>query len=169
MTTYFAPASERQIAFVKSLLADREAPEGYSERMSESMAEGVLSSREASAAIDYLKGLPKRPGARAAVVDLPLGIYTVADEIWRVGVSRTTGRKYAAKLRGDLLTMGAKPKFDFVRGGMAILAREGERQSLGWAEAWGLEHGWCICCDAYLTDPKSVARGIGPVCATKYF
>lgn len=171
MTTHFAPASERQTAFIASLLSDRNAPVTYSENISERMSEGVLSSREASAAIDYLKALPKRPGAaaKAANIDLPLGIYTVGEEIWRVGVSRTTGRKYASRLRGDLLTMGAKPQFDFVKGGLAVLAREGERMPLDWAEAWGLSHGWCICCDAYLTDPASVERGIGPVCAKKYF
>jgi hypothetical protein len=169
MTTHFAPASERQTAFISSLLSDRTVPVTYSENISERMSEGILTSREASQAIDYLKGLPKRPGAHAHAVDLPLGIYTVGEEIWRVGVSRTTGRKYAARLRGNLLTMDAKPVFDWVKGGLGILAREGERKSLEWAEAWGLQHGWCICCDAFLTDPASVARGIGPVCAKKYF
>lgn len=169
MTTYFAPASDKQIAFVKSLLADRDVPLTYSEGLGESLAEGVLSSKEASQAIDYLKGLPKRAGAKPAVIDLPLGIYTVDAEVWRVGVSRTTGRKYAARLRGDALLTGAKPVFDWVKGGLGILARDGKRMPLDWAEAWGLQHGWCICCDAFLTDPVSVKRGIGPVCAKKYF
>lgn len=169
MTTHFAPASERQTAFIASLLSDRDVAVTYSEDLSERLGEGTLTSRDASKAIDYLKALPKRAGAKPAVVDLPLGIYTVGAEVWRVGVSRTTGRKYAARLRGDLLTTGSKPVFDWVKGGLSILARDGVRQSLGWAEAWGLEHGWCICCDAFLTDPVSVKRGIGPVCAKKYF
>lgn len=35
------------------------------------------------------------------------------------------------------------------------------------AKAHGMETGWCICCGADLTDPVSVANGIGPVCASK--
>ena len=169
MSTHFAPASDKQIAFISALLDRREVPLTYAEDLGERMAEGTLSSKDASAAIDYLKPLPQRAGLKPAVVDLPLGIYTVGAEVWRVGVSRTTGRKYAAKLRGDALLTGAKPVFDWVKGGLSILAREGQRMPLEWAEAWGLQHGWCICCDAFLTDPVSVKRGIGPVCAKKYF
>ena len=32
---------------------------------------------------------------------------------------------------------------------------------------WGRDTGICGVCGAPLTDPESVARGIGPVCATK--
>ncbi|OEJ20902.1 DUF6011 domain-containing protein [Streptomyces subrutilus] len=32
------------------------------------------------------------------------------------------------------------------------------------AEAYGKEHGLCAACGRLLTDPVSVARGIGPVC-----
>jgi Family of unknown function (DUF6011) len=36
------------------------------------------------------------------------------------------------------------------------------------AKAYGIETGTCSCCGRELTDPVSVANGIGPICATKY-
>jgi hypothetical protein len=35
-------------------------------------------------------------------------------------------------------------------------------------EAYGIESGVCCICNRELTDPVSVARGIGPVCATRF-
>lgn len=37
------------------------------------------------------------------------------------------------------------------------------------ATAYGKQFGVCSCCGRDLTDPQSVARGIGPVCAKNYF
>lgn len=36
------------------------------------------------------------------------------------------------------------------------------------AKAHGLQVGWCSCCGRELTDPNSIAIGIGPICAEKY-
>lgn len=40
--------------------------------------------------------------------------------------------------------------------------------SLSDAAAWGHLHGSCLVCCRSLTDPASVERGIGPVCAKKF-
>lgn len=37
------------------------------------------------------------------------------------------------------------------------------------AVAHGLKYSFCACCGAELTDPTSIARGIGPICAEKWF
>ncbi|HEY3434266.1 MAG TPA: DUF6011 domain-containing protein [Solirubrobacterales bacterium] len=37
------------------------------------------------------------------------------------------------------------------------------------AIAHGKESGRCACCGRELTDPESIERGIGPICATKFF
>ena len=37
------------------------------------------------------------------------------------------------------------------------------------AVAYGRQYGQCACCGRELSDPESVQRGIGPVCADKYF
>lgn len=36
------------------------------------------------------------------------------------------------------------------------------------AVAYGRETGQCACCGRELTDPESIERGIGPICAEKY-
>lgn len=36
------------------------------------------------------------------------------------------------------------------------------------AKAHGLQVGWCSCCGRELTDPNSIALGIGPICAENY-
>lgn len=36
------------------------------------------------------------------------------------------------------------------------------------AEAHGHEYGYCSCCGRELTNPESVARGIGPICADRW-
>ncbi|TDW21041.1 hypothetical protein EV128_12210 [Rhizobium azibense] len=36
------------------------------------------------------------------------------------------------------------------------------------AKAYGIRTGICSCCGRELTDPESIAAGIGPICATKW-
>lgn len=36
------------------------------------------------------------------------------------------------------------------------------------AKAFGKTHGYCCNCGALLTDPESIAAGIGPICAGKF-
>lgn len=40
---------------------------------------------------------------------------------------------------------------------------------VGEAAAYGKETGSCSCCGRELTDPVSIARGIGPICESKWF
>ncbi|MEJ7804428.1 MAG: DUF6011 domain-containing protein [Telluria sp.] len=39
---------------------------------------------------------------------------------------------------------------------------------VGSAVAYGQQTGMCACCGRELTDPESIERGIGPICAEKY-
>ena len=39
---------------------------------------------------------------------------------------------------------------------------------MAYAEAYGKQTGHCCICSRELTDPQSVARGIGPICADKF-
>lgn len=48
-----------------------------------------------------------------------------------------------------------------------LVARVGA-DPLAAAVAHGKETGQCSCCGRELTDPESIARGIGPICAEKY-
>lgn len=46
--------------------------------------------------------------------------------------------------------------------------REFEANPLGTAQKYGKESGRCCSCGRDLTDPDSIAAGIGPICATKF-
>jgi len=49
-----------------------------------------------------------------------------------------------------------------------FIVEGGKPLTLAEMEAWGVMSGVCLICGATLSNPASVARGIGPVCATRY-
>ena len=53
---------------------------------------------------------------------------------------------------------------------LAVLAviEQFEADPLGTAQKYGRESGRCCSCGRDLTDPESIASGIGPICATKF-
>lgn len=56
-----------------------------------------------------------------------------------------------------------------VRGGMKtmVLATIGKDPKAA-AVAFSREHGVCACCGSPLSDPESIAMGLGPVCAKRF-
>jgi len=160
------PASEAQVSYLADLLAQREWPTYLPmtrEDASQRVAEGTLDGRTASSLIDALRGAPKVATNRTA--SLSLGMYRTADgTFYRVHESRETGRRYAKRMVWDLTE--PKPRFVYDRGAIYTLTIA-DRLSLEDARAWGVETGVCCVCGAFLTDAKSVARGIGPICEGK--
>lgn len=55
-------------------------------------------------------------------------------------------------------------RYAALRGLLEKIEAQGIRES---AERFGRELGICPCCGSPLTDPESIARGIGPICAEK--
>ena len=49
--------------------------------------------------------------------------------------------------------------------GLASIAKNPKEAAM----AWGVKTGRCSCCGKTLTDPQSIAAGIGPVCAGRWF
>lgn len=164
MTGY--PASEKQVDYLRSLMGKREWPSSLSLTrgdVEERLSDGTLDGRTAYTLIDALKGAPllatKKVGA------LSVGMYRTSDgTMYRVHESRETGNLYAKRMVWDLTD--AKPHFEYDRGAIYRLTAE-DRLSVEDARAWGVETGVCCVCGAFLTDAKSVARGIGPVCEGK--
>lgn len=88
------------------------------------------------------------------------GMYRKDGKIYRVQKSRQSGYLYAKLLN---------PKnqcFEYASGAMRELC-ESDRMTLEEAKAFGVETGVCCVCAALLTDPKSIAAGIGPICAKR--
>lgn len=131
-----------------------------SERGLDKPATGGLTIQDASALIDQLFTTP-RPARPASERVVEAGMYRTADgTIYRVQPARGSGNLYAKQL----LAGGG---FEYVAGAIRRLT-PADRMTLAQAQAFGVETGVCCVCGAMLTDPDSVARGIGPVCATRF-
>lgn len=107
---------------------------------------------------------PQRPPGSPMAGDIPEGWYMVGDQPWKVQWNRAHTGKYGLRLvdphGGDRLN------WEFVSGGLRIVAT-GRPMTLDEASAFGKLYGICVICGAKLTDPESIARGIGPICAGK--
>lgn len=118
--------------------------------------------------------------------DLELGMYQVDGEIYKVKFNKAGTQKYAEKLLitekkdwsvvdGEwVATKTPKGKFLYAYGMMAKLTSENkmsEAQAKEFHDAtklkYGVDYGFCCVCAKLLTVKKSIAAGIGPVCAGK--
>ena len=162
------PATPAQVNFLRKL-ADAAFGVERPAHIADLAARGVLDDLGAtSREIDALKvkADAARATARAKVAeDLAVGMYRDPESgiIFRVVKSRETGRLYAKRLT-VLNANSARFSYD---GGAVYRIKPEWRMSLDEAKAWGLQYGICCVCAADLTDPKSVAAGIGPVCAKR--
>ena len=164
---YARPATERQVAYINALLVQVWGPDNAPEAWLALDEAGRLSDfREASNVIDSLKAtLAERAKAPAAPADAPTrpalsqGMYRKGGTVYRV-VKARAGHLYAKALDP------ATGRFDYAPGAMRALTPE-DRMSVTEAAAYGREIGRCCVCGAELTDPKSVAAGIGPICGKR--
>ena len=92
------------------------------------------------------------------------GMYRQDGVVYRVRPSRGSGNLYALRYVPE----GSDEKARFVYApGMVRRLSATDRLTLDEAKALGHEFGQCCVCGAELKDPKSVAAGIGPVCAKR--
>lgn len=117
------------------------------------------------------------PSSRAATTPDD-GWYVVDGEPWKVQWNRERTRKYAKRLvvgpdrggPGEDRDAGHHPAagdWVYVPGGLGIVAARGEPMTLEVAQQYGKLYGVCAICGRTLTDEKSIADGIGPVCKEK--
>lgn len=125
-------------------------------KISDGQAKGVLNVMTAQ------RGNGSSAPAAEPKAELSEGMYRKGGEVYRVKRSRQTGGLYAMRL----IDNGDRGEFEYEKGAIRLLAAE-DRMTLEQAQEHGVQHGWCCVCGAHLTDPKSIARGIGPVCAGK--
>lgn len=162
--TYFGPATENQINYLRDLLATRASDAAYRADLEARIADGTLDKGRASDAISALRLAPKAAAKPSASV--AEGMYRKDGVIFRVHRSRESGNLYAKRLELDLLN-NEKPRFVYAKGAIMRLTSE-DAMSREDAKAFGVETGICCVCGAFLTDEKSVAEGIGPVCAKRF-
>jgi len=89
------------------------------------------------------------------------------DTLWVTSQSQTEQGRYGLqpKYLGKVTPSGMDSRLeDDIK---AVLI-EAAGDPLTAAIRYGKESGSCSCCGRELTDPRSIERGIGPICATKF-
>ena len=171
--------TERQIAYIADLRARwQRAEDAIAQSRSRVPVRPAwvdpATRSEASAMID--KGVAalaaQSDAMRTAVVER--AGHVVTEGMWIIGtlgqddaevykVQRAvhgSGRLYAKQLTAE--------GFVYVAGALRRLATEGRPMTADEGRRYGQLYGVCCRCGAPLTDEESIARGMGPVCASKF-
>jgi hypothetical protein len=162
-TTTFRPATERQLAFLKTLVAERVREDDtisqtvVADARAKAMA-GRFSSTEASTLIEALKALPKAEQGEQASDPEP-GVYVLSDRLYHVKVSEKSAKAYAMVWDSE----GREWEYHGRRP-LASLTPE-HKITAEQAAEFGHAYGVCVFCTRELTDERSVVVGYGPVCA----
>ena len=118
--------------------------------------------------VNALRSMYEKSQAKQAKADKPentdpvteVGMYHQNGKVYRVKLSKA-GRLYAMLYTPSGLTKAER--FAYAPGAIYGL-RSADRMTLEHAKELGVHHGICCVCGAELSDEKSVALGIGPVC-----
>lgn len=156
-TSSAEPATARQLSLITTLREEREMTE-----VQRAVHVSTLSKVGASRYIDELIGqpyVPKESRRSVEIGEITEGMYKVGDAIYKVQRAvNGSGHLYAKRLHGGT--------FVYEVGAMARLRPE-FKMTLEDAKKWGALYGTCCVCGRVLTDERSIAAGIGPVCAGK--
>lgn len=150
-------ATEKQVRFIDRLVEEREIPPTGTARLLLEMWDFDRTRETATVLIGALTALPRLVEAPA-----PSGLHVLDGEVYRVVVSRDSGRPYA------LLLVEAPGAFEYAPGAVRHLS-EDTLMTLEEARDYGVRHGVCAACGRTLTNPESIEYGIGPVCRTRYW
>lgn len=111
---------------------------------------------------------PARPAPEAKPAEVTEdGMYQdpTTGDVFKVQIAHHgSGNLYAKKL---VVGESGKGRFDYDPGRIRHIRPEW-KMGLDQAVAFGKLYGICCQCAAVLTDERSIAAGIGPVCATKF-
>ena len=166
-------ATEKQLSFIKSLakeiLGTDELANAFIVKLHE---DGALSSRVlVSGVIDELiaKRNAKRAEARPMyAAELEPGMYKTADgTIYKIQLAVHGSKKPYAKRLVPPAEFGANAEFVYAPGAMRGILPE-HKMTLEEAKEFGALYGTCCVCGRTLTDERSIAAGIGPVCARRF-
>lgn len=150
--------SERQSAACRSMI-DKVAARRAAERAAPAVDLGRVHAMFEAAMANGLKA----PRFYAAGLVLSLAKARSANA-GAVYVKR--GGEYLGKVQGRAFKPVCDPT---TAAGIAGLLAEIAQDPMEAAKRHGRSTGVCCCCGRTLTDPDSVAAGIGPICAEKWF
>lgn len=173
------PATERQVAYIHSLLDERQLPEQDGHPANIDALKKRATTLDRSLASDWitrLKSFPRNAGSREAdfqpLPDVPAGRYAVTGEDGTTDfykVDRPTKGRWAGYTFVKLGLGGphGEPRWERTsrantRTILQKIAAAGPEEA---SKRYGHELGHCGICGRTLTNPESIALGIGPVCA----
>lgn len=150
------PATENQITLLIKLLAEKIEDPAEALDAIKWVNEHKLSKATASAKISKYMAMPSVRKAFSSTPELDEGMYRVGETIYKVYRTRETNRLVTKTLTEE----------GFEYSGMKPLAtiKPEHRMTLDEAKEYGKVTGTCCVCAAKLTNEKSIAAGIGPVC-----
>lgn len=166
-TSKIRPATDKQVDYVKALMASRDLDIDTTENLEADLADGLTSSG-ASAWIDALRSFPYRSKDKASgKAELLDGMYKLDDQIYKVYHTVHGANQQVAKVL-MVEPGGGSASFEYVgKRPLRDLTPE-HKLSLEDAKAFGVVYGVCCVCGATLTDENSIRNGIGPVCASRF-
>jgi len=155
--------STKQAAFIRTLIAERNLDAGNERRVQILRDMHAAGQPIPSDAASILIGeLLKAPRKAAAATAPALGTYHLPDgRIVRIVENREKTRRYGKVWDEDTESWEYLP-------GLGRLVQDLTPLTLAEAEAFGIRTGNCAICGRTLTRSDSIARGIGPVCASQF-
>lgn len=164
-------ATEKQIAFVKSLLDQKVVKDETRATMEAATAPenpNKVSKKQASNWIEWLLAQPKVEKPKSSYIDPPEGMHVVpsvggaADAIFKVYKTRN-GHIVAAQL----VKVGSTGEWGFDYQGKRGLSglSEATRMPADEAKKFGKTYGICVRCAKSLSDERSIFAGYGKWCA----
>lgn len=157
-----APVTPRQIEFINSLKVERRVPGTLLEEYRRLWRRNEFDANTASRMIAEMMYFPLIEKEYTKKVSLE-GIHNVNGQIIKIQRSQESGYLYAKVLLQEL---SGKWSFTHLQGGLKLVS-EATKITLEDAKKYGQLYGTCCMCGRTLTDERSIAAGIGPVCAEK--
>jgi hypothetical protein len=203
-TSTTAVATEKQVAFINSLLAQRVVPSSTLAQAEEAITNKATASQFISLLLDLPRkvgsGRPDFQPSTTTVVSAPAPMRVVAEGFYTVqdGEGHVTYRISKARWADGKLVIGylagsdnersykdfafvtptgfkvfrAHQHRDRIIAGAEFLLtgsiNEAREAFMNLAEANAMASNTCLCCLRTLTNPASVVRGLGPICARQY-
>lgn len=175
LRTYVEALADVPATVVDAITAVNEARAQYAAAPTAEVAAAVKAALYAARAV--VKALtPEAPAAPAPTAGkIEPGIYRSTVDTdwsgwWWVKLNKAGTRTYAMRMMSAPVE-GRKHDWDYVQGGMSIIARSCRPATAEELAELGEQSHYCCFCSTELTDRDpghSIDRGYGPICANRY-
>jgi hypothetical protein len=150
-------ASDKQLYWIVKLVDEKTITEELRAEIRRGIKRNDITKKDASRFLDALFAA-QSPVAADAVTEA--GFYAYENKVYRVKAAKSTGNLYA-----QLVTAHGF-NYEAAKGMMKVL-KAAMKMTGEQIAAYGQKTGICANCSALLTDPASIAIGLGTVCGPK--